>query len=189
MYKPSEIEGEQAFPIFFVGYGFVCDGEQEYKDKYPQWYEGLPDGRVRHSWVFDYMSKEPITIEQLYVEKDKVFEEFCAKNNYQNVSDVKKDIYFIRNETWCSTWFCHYRFDLGETDEQILVSFDRYVDRMQCLNEKLRYEQGTNQYDTPKGGVCLMGAEDRWRWRGENDGPAPCRCDGCKKYGVIRINH
>jgi hypothetical protein len=38
-----------------------------------------------------------------------------------------------------------------------------------------------------------MGAEDRWRWYGgdsyENKTDPPCRCNGCKKAGVIRINH
>jgi hypothetical protein len=39
-------------------------------------------------------------------------------------------------------------------------------------------------------GLCLMGAEDHWRWRGEREGdPPPCRCEGCKKCGFIRINH
>jgi hypothetical protein len=40
---------------------------------------------------------------------------------------------------------------------------------------------------------CLMGAEDRWRWSGgdsyENRTDPPCRCDGCKKAGVIRVDH
>jgi hypothetical protein len=71
---------------------------------------------------------------------------------------------------WCLTWFCHQTFDIGLTDEEYLESFYDYVNTTK------------NQ---------LMGAEDRWRWHGENnDRQNPvCRCEHCKKHGLIRIGH
>jgi hypothetical protein len=66
---------------------------------------------------------------------------------------------------------------------------------MEDLNEReskyLQYEEGTYA-DCKIDAYCLMGAEDRWRWYGgdyDNKTNPPCRCEGCKKYGVIRINH
>ena len=95
-----------------------------------------------------------------------------------NPKDIEIDVNFVRYETWCLEWFCHFTFDDGCSDEEYLASFERFVRRMQKLDEK---EYG------------LMGAEDRWRWSGITDGgkktPPPCRCAGCKKAGVVGINH
>lgn len=94
-----------------------------------------------------------------------------------NPSDVEIDINFVRYETWCLEWFCHFTFDDGRSDEEYLQSFRYFVNRMKRVDDH-----------------CLMGAEDRWRWKGttddgEGETPPPCRCGGCKKAGVVRINH
>jgi hypothetical protein len=95
-----------------------------------------------------------------------------------------------RYETWCPGWFSHWTFDNGETNEQFLDSFQRYVDRhehYQHYPDELR----------PKDYVVLMlmGAEDRYRWAGTTDGDPehrtnpPCRCCYCKEQGRVTINH
>jgi len=86
-------------------------------------------------------------------------------------------------EWWC-TWFCHETFDRGQDPGAALASFQEYVWWVQSLPKN---EWGNEP-------LCLMGAEDRWRWRGQDDEngnstPAPCRCDGCKTSGKIRVNH
>lgn len=88
----------------------------------------------------------------------------------------------VQRSEWWLTWFCHSTYDIGQADAEALESFERYLD----WAEPQSTERGGN--------VCLMGAEDRWRWHGktlENGDrtPPPCRCDGCRKYGVIRIGH
>lgn len=103
-----------------------------------------------------------------------------------NASAPAIDISLQEYEEWCLKWFCHVTWDIGQTDDEAVQSFDRFLTR-----------KGVRQNCDPMGfgraddgGYCAMGAEDRWRWRGENDGdPPPCRCAGCKKNGVIIINH
>jgi hypothetical protein len=110
-------------------------------------------------------------------------------------SDVELTVTFLRYETWCLTWFSHYTFDDGRSDVDFIRSFEKFVGRMECLNERARYKHGrdTDAY-------CLMGAEDRFRWTarakgtgivgcGETTGEPPCRCEGCKAAGVVRIDH
>ncbi len=90
---------------------------------------------------------------------------------------------FVRWDTWVLRWFGHTTIDTGQTDDEALSSFQEYVWRVSDWNRANR--------DAER---CLMGAEDRWRWYGNNDEngdqhPAPCRCDGCKKNGVLLICH
>lgn len=95
---------------------------------------------------------------------------------------LTSNIELVRRAEWWLSWFCHSTFDVGQTDAEVLASFEQYLD-------------WAEPQSTERGGtVCLMGAEDRWRWHGyqDKDGnrtPAPCRCDGCRKYGLIRIGH
>lgn len=74
--------------------------------------------------------------------------------------------------------------------------FRRYVERWEVRAERLSRKMGFH-YD-PKAiepevtGIIgtLMGASDRWRWSGQSkDSRPPCRCDGCKKNGVVTICH
>ena len=81
-------------------------------------------------------------------------------------------------------------------DLDLYESFEKYVRRYE-------YQQNLSPDEIVKLGdkyICLMGAEDRWRWghykrnksgkRIEDDLiPGPCRCSGCKKAGIIRIDH
>lgn len=102
----------------------------------------------------------------------------------------------LRYETWCIDWFNHYTFDIGQSDDEILESFEEYVERYE-------YQQNLSLESIEKLGDeynCLMGAEDRWRWGhyemdkngnriGEDLISGPCRCDSCRKSGIIRIEH
>ena len=78
---------------------------------------------------------------------------------------------FIREDTWLCIWFSHSTLNTHLTDDELLRSFEQYV----CRHEGKSFEQDDF--------VCLMGAEDRWRWKG------PCRCEHCVAQGVVRIDH
>ena len=86
---------------------------------------------------------------------------------------------------WWLTWFAHSTFDVGQTDEEAVESFQNYV---------WWAEEFDNDPLGPPGkpSICLMGAEDQWRWRAgpddSNEAP-PCRCPGCRKNGVLMICH
>lgn len=100
--------------------------------------------------------------------------------------DVQFHVKLVEQEEWVLTWFCHQTFDVGQTDQEALDSFQAFLDRKGVRPSEYGFHRD--------GEYCAMGAEDRWRWSGERDNdayktPPPCRCDGCKKSGMIRINH
>lgn len=122
---------------------------------------------IEHEWLPNYFNaKSPENVKKPHL---------AIINPQQCEISVK----FLRYETWCLEWFNHWTVDDSRSDEEYLASFTRFVMRMERL---------------PEGEYCLMGAEDRWRWRGTTDDGKgktnpPCRCEGCKKAGVVRINH
>ena len=123
----------------------------------------------------------------------------------KDAQDLYVTARFVRWETWVQGWFSHWTFDVGQTDQEALFSFEMFVSRMQRLNyEGHTYTKYTGddgkEFSYRKDPYCLMGAEDNWRWFGgvakdkDEDGyevrtTAPCRCDGCKKTGRLRICH
>jgi hypothetical protein len=72
--------------------------------------------------------------------------------------------------TWAITWFQHYCIDDGQDDAEVVASLEEY------LYAQLELADGR---DVGR----LMGLEDRWRWK------PPCRCEHCKRAGVIRVDH
>ena len=143
--------------------------------------DGLPKGRCWNSASFLRMFKEELSENELNAFLAGWWEAYSKGHPDWSKSELA--IEFVENETWCLGWFFHYTFDEGQSDDEALLSFASFVDRkMQLIRER-----GREAY-------CLMGAEDMWRWCGKHneDGtstPAPCRCDGCKEQGIIRIGH
>lgn len=78
---------------------------------------------------------------------------------------------FLREATWCCGWFQHYTYSIHLTDDELLESFEQYV----RAHEHKDYQD--DEY------VCLMGAEDRWRWKD------PCRCEHCQERSIVMIDH
>jgi hypothetical protein len=111
--------------------------------------------------------------------------EHIAPQDMETLHIVDTEFEYLGDDEWCLTWFAHYTFDTGQTDEEILKSFNRFVNKY--MNEIKKTQSS------------LMGAEDRWRWAGLKypDGKnaaaiqvdPPCRCEFCKEAGVIRIQH
>jgi hypothetical protein len=89
-------------------------------------------------------------------------------------------------------WFNHYTFDVGQSDDEVLNSFEEYIKRYEWMqNDNITFSN-----NKPKDYICLMGAENRWRWghRDYNNPDKfiygePCRCENCRKLGIIMIDH
>lgn len=189
MNEKGIIDGEQVYPIYHI----IVKWTQEIPPDYnpADWQiKGLPEGRMFNSASFYCMYKEEQDIEAL---KHEIGHKWLPKHfDLHTVENAKGlhlpiinphlseiTIKLERYETWCLEWFCHWTFDDSRSDEEYLASFERFVRRMERL---------------PEGEYCLMGAEDRWRWKGTTDDgkgetPPPCRCKHCRKVGVVRVNH
>jgi len=201
--ETREIEGERAYPIYWLEAGWSCDGEQ--RDDYGGNHDGLPAGRIWNGTGCCRMFKEPQSRQQLMVCLNALWtanavEKAAEKGKWGNPAPCLLSYRFERWETWCGGWFSHHTFDTGQTDSEALASFKRFVWRMERLNdEETTYETFTGsdgkEHTIPHAPYCLMGAEDRWRWCGSEDGSPdkrtdpPCRCKFCKEQGVIRIGH
>lgn len=172
--KVDNIKGFKVFPIYKIKIDFKVS-------------EVIGDKSTvikEDSYTHTYMPKEEMTSEDRDKMISSLWDQLVAK---EMESDSPRDIEFLGSnsslegyDSWKLTWFSHMTYDLGQSDEEVLRSFEDFVSR--------------NEYHGPdmdlKASRCLMGAEDRWRWRGEkDDSPAPCRCEGCKNHELIRINH
>jgi hypothetical protein len=185
------IDGELAYPIWEVTAKWNQDGKQD--PKYPKWYEGLSEGRIHNGTNYTQMCKTDKSQEQIEKEANEWWQKYSiGKLAGKNPSDLVLTIKFVRYETWCLTHFCHHTFDTGQTDQEVLNSFEKFVRRMEDMNERNGHYRNEKNDSSSLPYYCLMGAEDRWRWYGgtyESKTEAPCRCEGCKKLGLIRINH
>ena len=107
----------------------------------------------------------------------------CDQLAHKNPEILSLEVIRKPDDDWCLTWFSHYTFDVGQSDEEVLASFAAYVRRIQSYNAK-----HVKWYESENGGwwsepICLMGAEEQRRWK------SPCRCEHCQKRGVVSINH
>lgn len=100
----------------------------------------------------------------------KWIEELLSEEKYKdkNCQLIQLECKFVEQEVWCLGWFNHYTYNTHLSDSELKSSFASYIDRQLM-------EKGEK--------VCLMGAEDLWRWEG------PCRCEHCTKQGITYIDH
>lgn len=75
---------------------------------------------------------------------------------------------------WALGWFTHETYRAGRTDEELRESFERWVRRWEDVQDSLAQHPGV---------PCLMGAEDRWRWKDI------CRCERCRRSDKAFIGH
>jgi hypothetical protein len=174
----------------------------ENHDKKHWVYKGLQVGRMRNRITLEIMKKEKQSDSELRKEGL----EWC--NNYKkkkgkdkNASHFNIKFAFKGMDTWCPGWFSHWTFDEGQSDEEILDSFGMFTALKQDQNYRNGHGHNERDYDNKNPFHCLMGAEDHWRWKGSKTGNVsffggtdqetdpPCRCEHCKKQGIIRIMH
>lgn len=173
------------YPIYSIVVEYIQNGEHsKYEDA-----EGLPAGRVRRNMHFNKMFKKDQTQEQLDAFTKDWWNRYASSdaNNDLDIELIKITTKYKEHESWSLTWFAHETFDIGQSDEEVLQSFEKFVSRKTTLNDISQFKEGKDVY-------CLMGAEDRWRWsarggEGVNQDIPPCRCVHCKSNGMIRIVH
>ncbi|MHC4297968.1 MAG: hypothetical protein ACYS7Y_11745 [Planctomycetota bacterium] len=191
----EDLRGEQAYPICDVRVKWSQDiGEHDTSNMGPNWFEGLPEGRFWNQTGWAEMPRHERTEQQILHEAEYVWwPKFKSEGIYPslNVFDFQVELLFRRWETWCIEWFSHWTWDTGQTDQEALESFSRYVMR----TEELNLREGTMKNGFWQEPYCLMGAEDRRRWHGAKQGDseeptkAPCRCVHCRTSGKLRIGH
>ncbi len=171
-----------SYPIYRISMKWIQPREPD--KEYTKWQiADAPSGMVYNSTSFDKAFKEKPNNSEI----DKV-----ARSNWERTKEKYNAespviiIHFLENETWWLTWFQHVTFDIGQSDEEVLASFRRYVRRKMIEGER---EHSDSSY-------LLMGADDEYRWHGaepdgkpENRSKPPCRCKFCKEQGLIRIAH
>lgn len=144
---------------------------------------GLPVTRCWNGTSLYRMFKEDQSRQQLDVILLEFWQKYEKRGEEVELFSLHAEL--ERHESWCLTWFSHYTFDVGQTDEEAVLSFNRYVDRMTRMPGFEDFHN--NNYK----GITLMGADEKWRWRsGSYDyDKIPCRCKLCKEQGVLRIAH
>lgn len=178
----QRVSEDRAYWIYYISSHWRYRAPND--EKYPTWApdaEGLrPNGSAT---VLAFKTEQ--TDEQLQECAARHAESICeheAERGRLEVKGLTMKVCLMARAEWWEKWFNHFTFDVGQSDEEVLRSFSDYVAWVQGLQEGGRVPSGHPL-------ACLMGAEDRWRWKGADGGIAPCRCEGCKKNGLIGINH
>ena len=185
--KDVKKTGEIYFPQYSISVKWIED-IVEGQIPHPKCMEGLPLGRFYNSTGMTQMHKEEKSIDIIQQE---LFLNWWPEYQKRrpNADSPVITVQFYRFEVWCLNWFNHWSFDVGFSDDKVLESFQSYVCRIQRANEHFRYCEDSSLDSFGHDHFCLMGAEDRWRWKGNNNSEPPCRCEHCKQNGIVRIDH
>lgn len=89
---------------------------------------------------------------------------------------------YIEDETWVIQWFNHFTLNKFENDDEVIESFEHFVDRKIELNLQNGHYKGDMNFNSKEPYYCLMGAEDKYRWE-------VCHCEHCQKGDWTIINH
>ena len=184
---------DKVYPIYHVSVWWTEDGENSewrHLNERVAVPEGTDrdagEGRYWNSTGFSRMYREDPGIEGVTEKTHEWWPKYVAEKPLdKNPSAPIFKVELTHHESWCLGWFTHWTFDEGQTDEEARDSFERFVRRMEQKNRR----EATVVDGLLREPYCLMGAEDRWRWKGDGDSPPPCRCEHCKKQGVLRIGH
>jgi len=175
---------DPVYPIYRVEVRWEQDGEHD--ENYPSRHQGLPKGRIWNGSSFYRMYREDPGGDKVLSDIQEWWDGYKEnKLDGKGPGDPEITVAEPFHETWCLSWFEHWTFDDGRSDEEFLASFERYVRRYEHLQ--------TYSVDIPDGYRCLMGAQDRWRWKARpaprDESPPPCRCEHCRAQGKVRIGH
>jgi hypothetical protein len=151
---------EKTYPIYKVGWKWNQDNDQHDSTGFSKMFKEDP-GLVR-------VTRLALAEWGRYIRKHKMYGQDCKLIDlHPQLIDLS--VQYVEHETWCQGWFSHYTYNVDLSDEELLDSFARFVARKRPAVAEEKY--------------CLMGAEDRWCWKG------PCQCKHCIKRGVVSIDH
>lgn len=189
-----ELDGEPAYPIYSVRTKFseLIPADEVSSPFYVA--RRLTDRpeRFSNSTEGGMMFAEALTPEQV-TDEIKNAQSRLLKSS-PTAEDMETEVTIRVWETWCLAWFNHWTWPKDRTDAELERSFQKYVGRhsryQNTLSDALLSGYG-EEVNRGEYLLCLMGAEEQWRWRGENGDTVRvvCRCAGCSKHGVVRINH
>lgn len=156
----TEMNGDKVYPIFRIEAHLKYDGcDHDYVGS-SRMYQDIPSAEQSmkdiNEWWMSFINKEPIGEDKTPISQ-----------KHPILQHLRLTL--VEYESWCISWFSHYTYVEGKTDEELLQSFYRFRDRKIPLHFKEEY--------------CLMGAEDIWRLK------PPCHCDECQKLGITHIEH
>jgi hypothetical protein len=162
------LENEKIFPIFITSATWSQDDLD--RNNGTSFYRMYPIGT---------------TIEQARQDAIKWWEELITSEKYadKNPQLISLNVRFFANDTWCITWFSHYTLNTHLSDAELLTSFENFTTRKRVENYNNGHDYDDRRDEAWGPFYCLMGAEDRWRWKD------PCRCASCQKRGLVRIDH
>jgi len=177
--KPEElIEGEKVYPIFRSIVQFTRDdletpGHNVHNFMLPDVNADLAQGEDFAAGVWEKHLDQKIRHGELK-----------GKTNIEaNMQFTHMDTELIRHDVWLLTWFSHYTYNIHLTDTDLRTSFGRYVDRVGRFNLRNGHRAHDSVLDLDVPFVCVMGADERWRWKG------PCKCQECVRNGLTRFDH
>lgn len=168
------LDGEKLFPI----YRFQLEFTVEHPGRC---WEGTTDYKS-----FDYMAPQPMTALELESQLWQAWFYYLISTRWSPITLADRgaklvcwDVSLLRYDNWALRWFQHETRNTHLSNDELLVSFERFVNRKLAGHIALQSQRKIAGVDW----YCLMGAEDGWRWKG------PCRCEDCTKQGVVRIDH
>jgi len=143
----------------------------------------------RHTWP-DWMERQELTDRQLH---DAAWARFAKVQQTALAYDPDRPTRSVVDRMKCSRmttkrlgmvpwvcgWFSHQTFRDGRSDDEIYNSFSAWVEQYRWMQD-LSYVDFEKNHGQPY--VCLMGAEDHWRWK-------LCECQTCKDEGVAVFTH
>lgn len=158
---------------------------------------GVPTGLARAEQTGLVMFKEWPSVEEMRSKEHQVRMSVADAHGAKGAREISVCFSFRELESWCQGWFGHWTFDAGQEDQEFLCSFASFVDRKTQHNREVVGLAGNGWKPLE---YALMGADDRWRWHATPEGksiigvsaerlPPPCRCEGCKRLGIVRIDH
>jgi len=147
----------------------------------------LKKGEIDNDYSYEIIKKQVMTAEEI---NDFMSERILKySKEHKIIRFIESSIKLIGYESWVCDYFCHKTFKVeGRDDQWYLDNFEDFVSRKESEFEKKLFEG----YDSliPSTISELMGADERWRWRGENEGDEPpCKCKHCLDSEYVYINH
>jgi hypothetical protein len=125
------IDGEQAYVIWEVQLKWSQDIPKD-RCLLPAQIEGLPEGRMwdHAKWFAMPKTKVEDSLEEIArAVMEGQWSDIQDEGGFWNPSDPKIEATIVHQEVWCPNMFSHWTWDIGQSDEEALASFNRFAVR------------------------------------------------------------